>query len=178
MEDKPRDSEEIITKPIAKYMAINVLLMVIGAAGIYALTLTGWLGIVEVYPENIGGVYADLMVGANAAPMKATIMMLTVILFVESIMVLSIRRINMPLTKSLREPGTIRYIPLLGLIYLAHYLLMYWPLAQELLSEYGLDFFFIPLTGYDWLLCALFAAPAIIGMELYKSYLRSQGKEL
>lgn len=178
MEDKPRDSEEIITKPIAKYMAINVLLMVIGAAGIYVLTLTGWLGIVEIYPENIGGVYAGLMVGLNAAPMKATIMMLTVILFVESIMVLSIRRINMPLTKSLREPGTIRYIPLLGLIYLAHYLLMYWPLAQELLSEYGLDFFFIPLTGYDWLLCALFAAPAIIGMELYKWHLRSHGKEL
>ncbi len=177
MKEKPRDSEEILTRPLAKYMAINVILMAMGAALVYFLTYTSMFGIVEIYPENLEGVYPNIHPfepGIGIVEAKAAVMLLTVILLVESTLVLIIRRINMGLGSSLREPGTWRYIPFIGLIYIAHLLLMYWPLAQELLSTVGLNFYFIPLTAYDWLICILLALPAILGMELYKKRLRKQ----
>ncbi|MFX1262256.1 MAG: cation-translocating P-type ATPase [Promethearchaeota archaeon] len=180
MEEKPRDSEEIIPKPLAKFMALNVVLMIFGAAMVYMLTLTGWWGIITVVPENLTGFYGSTgfaeAVTLEAA--KAAVMMLSVILLVESTIVLSIRRINMGIEKSLREPGTYRYAIFLGLIYLAHYLLMYVPLAQEILYPYGLNFYFMPLTIIDWLIVLLFSLPAIVGVELYKRRLRKKGVNL
>ncbi|MHA1939532.1 MAG: hypothetical protein ACW97O_15085 [Candidatus Thorarchaeota archaeon] len=84
----------------------------------------------------------------------------------------------MGIGKSLREPGTYRYVIFLGLIYLAHYLLMYVPLAQEILAPFALDFFFMPLTAFDWLIVLLFSLPAIVGVELYKRRLRKKGVNL
>ncbi|MFW9800580.1 MAG: HAD-IC family P-type ATPase, partial [Candidatus Thorarchaeota archaeon] len=174
MEEKPRDSEEIITRPLGRFMALNVFLMAIGAAAVYALTLTGSFNIIPMFPENDAGFYA----GEITSVTKAAVMLLTVILLVESTVVFIIRRINMPVTKGIREPGLIRYLFLIGLIYLAHFLLMYVPLAQEILAPYGLHFFFIPLTWYDWLVCIFAALPAILGMELYKKRLRGKGVNL
>jgi hypothetical protein len=148
--------------------------MTIGAAAVYMLTLTGWGGIVEVYPENLTGYYGAIV----DAPYKATVMLLSVILLVESTIVLSIRRINMPIQRSIRESGTIIYVFMLGLIYLAHFLLMYVPLAQEILSPYGLDFFFAPLTSYDWLIVILGSLPSIVGVELYKWRFRKRDIDL
>ncbi len=178
MEERPRDSEEIITKPLARFLGLNVALMALGVGLAFALTLTGWMGIVGVYPENVAGTYASFMMGPEAPVYKANVMMLTVILLVESTLVLIIRRVNMPLSESLREPGTIRYTFFLGLIYLAHLLLMYVPITQEILSSVGLHFYFIPLTAYDWLICFLLAIPAIAGMEIYKLNLRRKGVTL
>ena len=173
MEDKPRDSQALITRNLGKFMVMNVILMTIGAAAVYMLTLTGWGGVVVVTPENNLGFY-----GAIDAPYKATVMLLSVILLVESTIVLSIRRINMPIQKSIREPGTWIFVFLLGLIYLAHYLLMYVPLAQEILAPYGLHFYFAPLTGYDWLIVLLGALPSIVGVELYKWHFRKRDIDL
>jgi Ca2+-transporting ATPase len=180
MEEKPRDSEAIIPRPLAKFMAFNVALMVFGAAMVYMLTLTGWWGIVTVVPENLTGFYGStgFTPGLPLEAAKAAVMMLSVILLVESTIVLSIRRINMGIGKSLREPGTYRYAIFLGLIYLAHFLLMYVPLAQEILEPFGLNFFFMPLTSFDWLIVLLFSLPAIIGVELYKRRLRKKGVNL
>jgi Ca2+-transporting ATPase len=174
MEDKPRDSQEIITRNLGKFMILNVFLMTLGAAAVYSLTLTGWGGIVPIYPENLTGYYGGLV----DAPFKATVMLLSVILIVESTMVLIIRRINMPLSKSLKEPGTWIFVILIGLIYLAHYLLMYVPLAQEILAPYGLEFFFAPLTINDWIVCFAASIPAIGGMEWYKRRFRRKGIDL
>lgn len=181
MTEEPRDSQDIITKPLAKYMALNVALMVIGAAIVYALTFTGWGGIVGIYSENLTGAYPTLMpfheeLTIQAA--KATVMMMTVILIVESMLALIIRRINMPLAESIREPGIERFAVLLGLIYLGHLILMYVPLAQVILGSIGLHFYFVPLTIYDWLICILFSLPVILGMEIYKWYLNRKGLTL
>ncbi|MBD3407415.1 MAG: HAD-IC family P-type ATPase [Candidatus Lokiarchaeota archaeon] len=182
MEEKPRDSQEIITRPIAKFMAINVVLMVIGAATLFTLTL--W----EIIPMNIdnyGGFYLDAVNPVTDefymeidSFAKARTMLLTIILLLESSLVLLIRRINMPVSKGIREPGIIRYVILLGLIYLAHLLLMYVPIAQAILAPLGLNFFFIPLSMLDWIICILFAAPTIIGLEIYKRYLREKDESL
>ncbi|MFW9975065.1 MAG: cation-translocating P-type ATPase [Candidatus Thorarchaeota archaeon] len=173
MEDKPRDSQALITRNLGKFMALNVILMTIGAASVFMLTLTGWGGIVDVYAENNLGFY-----GTIDAPYKANVMLLSVILLVESTIVLSIRRINMPLHKSIREPGTWIFVVLLSLIYIAHFLLMYVPLTQEILSVYSLHFYFAPLTSYDWLIVILGALPAIIGVELYKWRFRNRDVDL
>ncbi|MHA2208392.1 MAG: cation-translocating P-type ATPase, partial [Candidatus Thorarchaeota archaeon] len=178
MEEKPRDSEAIIPRPLAKFMAFNVAMMVFGAAMVYMLTLTGWWGIITVVPENLTGFYGSTGFTIPIEAAKAAVMMLSVILLVESTIVLSIRRINMGIGKSLREPGTYRYAIFLGLIYLAHYLLMYVPLAQEILAPFGLNFFFMPLTSFDWLIVLLFSLPAIVGVELYKKRLRKKGVNL
>jgi Ca2+-transporting ATPase len=176
MEDKPRDSQALITRNLGKFMALNVILMTIGAAIIYMMTLTSVVGVV---PENLTGYYStigEFLVPLNQA--KATTMLLSVILLVESTIVLSIRRINMPITRSIREPGTWIFVFLLGLIYLAHYLLMYVPLAQEILAPYGLHFYFMPLTSFDWSIVLLGSLPSIVGVELYKWYFRKKDVDL
>jgi Ca2+-transporting ATPase len=176
MEDKPRDSQALITRNLGKFMALNVILMTIGAAIIYMMTLTS---IVVVVPENLTGYYStigEFLVPLNQA--KATTMLLSVILLVESTIVFSIRRINMPITRSIREPGTWIFVFLLGLIYLAHYLLMYVPLAQEILAPYGLHFYFMPLTSFDWSIVLLGSLPSIVGVELYKWYFRKKDVDL
>ena len=180
MEDKPRDSQEIITKNLGKIMGLNVILMALGAATVYFLTYTGFLGIIGITPTNTSGYWSQFYTLDNPywSVLKATTMLLSVILLVESTIVLLIRRINMPLHKSLREPGTWIFVLLLGLIYAAHFLLMYVPIVNEILSTYGLNFYIIPLTAYDWMICILLAIPTIIGVELYKRYFRQREIDL
>jgi len=177
MNEGPRDSEDIITRNLAKLMAIGVSLMVICTAIVYAITLTGWNGLLDIVPENLTGYYtseAQLPDYWNFQIVKTTTMLLTIILLVESMIVLVIRRVNSPFHKSISEPGIERFVVLLGLIYLAFILLMYVPIAQEILSPFGLEFYFLPLTLFDWLVCILAATPPILGMELYKKYMRSK----
>ncbi|NWF97012.1 MAG: cation-transporting P-type ATPase [Candidatus Thorarchaeota archaeon] len=174
MEEKPRDSEAIITRPLSKVLALNVVLMALGAGLAYWLTLTGAYGLVQMYPENLSWPINGVVSVAH----KATIMMFTVLLIVESTLVLIIRRINLPLSQGIREPGKILFAVLLGLIYLAHLLLMYVPVVQELLGQYGLLFYFVPLTWYDWVICVVLSLPAIVGMEAYKRHLRRRGVTL
>jgi len=180
MEDKPRDSQEIITRNLSKIMGLNVILMAFGAAVVYFLAFTGYMGIITISPTNMSGFWRQFYFPNDSIwyLLKATSMLLSVILIVESTIVLLIRRINMPLHKSLREPGTWIFVLLLGLIYAAHYLLMYVPLVNEILYTYGLSFYIIPLTLYDWVICILLALPTIIGVELYKRYFRKKGIDL
>ena len=181
MEEKPRDSEDIITRQLAKFMALGVFLMVLGAATVYFLGFTSWNNYLAIVPENLTGFYnptSALPDGWDMQIIKATTMLLTVILLVESFLVIVIRRINLPFHKSATEPGYIRYVLLLGLIFLANLLLMYVPEVQEILFGYGLEFYFIPLTLFDWIVCLLAALPAILGMELYKKYLRNRNVTL
>ncbi len=176
MEDKPRDSQALITRNLGKFMALNVILMTIGAAAIYIMTLTNIVGVV---PENLTGYYSTI--GEFSVPInqaKATTMLLSIILLVESTIVLSIRRINMPIMRSIREPGTWIFVFLLGLIYLAHYLLMYVPLTQVILAPYGLHFYLMPLTSFDWSVVLLGSLPSIVGVELYKWYFRKKDVDL
>ncbi len=192
MEEKPRDSQEIITRNIGKVMVLNIILMALGASLVYFLTFTQFWGIVTVTPENMTGFWSTWVPEVpgqvfyynefTSAPiwvlLKSTTMLLSVILIVESTLVLLIRRINLPLHKSLREPGTWIFVIFLGLIYLAHYLLMYNPLVNEILSTFGLNFFIIPLTTLDWIICILISVPVIIGVELYKWKFRKSGIDL
>jgi Ca2+-transporting ATPase len=185
MKESPRDSEEIITKKLAKLMGVGIILSVICTAIVYAIALTGWNGLIDVVPENMTGFYTDtsqlpgnlpgsLQLPWNFQIAKATTMLLTIFLIIETTIVLVIRRVNSPFHKSISEPGIERFVVLLGLIVLAFLLLMYVPMAQEILYPFGLEFYFLPLTSFDWLVCISASVPAIIGMEVYKRYLRKR----
>ena len=122
--------------------------------------------------------YYDIENGPIWVLLKSTTMLLTVIFIVESALVLLIRRINLPLHKSLREPGTWIFVIFIGLIFLAHNLLMYNLWVNETLATLGLHFFIIPLTALDWIICILLSLPAIIGVELYKRRFRKRDIDL
>ncbi|MEM2142121.1 MAG: cation-transporting P-type ATPase [Candidatus Thorarchaeota archaeon] len=168
MQERPRNSEEILTRPLVKFMGLNILLMSSCIGFVYWLTVTGVFGPAEGELLSTGRYYVP----------KATIMMLTVILIVESSLVFVIRRINLPVTTAVREPGVFRYIFLLSLIYLAHLLLMYVPVVQDILQARGLVFRFVPLTDIDWVFCITVGSIPLIGMELYKRSLRRRGVTL
>ncbi len=184
MEEKPRDSEDIITRKLATFMGLGVILMVIGAGMVYALTFIAQPGdLLYVVPENLTGWYNETSVlppDWTIQTAKATTMLLTIILIYESTLVLIIRRINLPFHKSVAEPGIIRFVVLLGLIVLAFLLLMYVPLAQEILvgAISGFEFYFLPLTALDWLVCIFATLPALIGLEVFKAYYRRRGETL
>lgn len=180
MKEKPRDSEELITRPLARFMALHVFLMAIGAGTLYAIVLSGWLDLIPVNPVNLSGYYPLVQPFEDGSTIvlpyhKAAVMLLSVFLIVESWVALLIRRINMPLSSGLREPGIGRFIIFLGLIYLAHLLLMYNPVVSEILASHSINFYFIPLSAFDWLWCILFSLPPIVGIELYKLHLRRKG---
>ncbi|MFW9919137.1 MAG: cation-translocating P-type ATPase [Candidatus Thorarchaeota archaeon] len=185
MEEKPRDSEDIITRKLAKFMAIGVFLMVIGAAIVYTLAFNAQPGdLLYAVPENLTGWYNEASTTLpddwTIQTAKATTMLLTIILIFESTLVLIIRRINLPFHKSVSEPGIIRYVVLLGLIVLAFLLLMYVPVAQEILvgALPGFEFYFLPLTTLDWTICILATLPALIALEAYKASYRRRGEPL
>lgn len=184
MEEKPRDSEDIITRSLAKFMAVGVVLMVIGAGIVYALAFNAQPGdFLYVVEENLTGYYnasSQLPVDWTIQIAKATTMLLTIILIYESTLVLIIRRVNLPFHKSVADPGIIRYVVLLGLIVLAFLLLMYVPLAQEILAGAisGFEFYFLPLTALDWAVCIVATLPALIGLEVFKAIYRKRGATL
>ncbi len=181
MEEKPRDSEDIITRRLAVLMGVGVFLMVIGTSIVYALAFNAQPGDpLALVPENLTGYYsqeAQLPFGWDLQIAKATTMLLTMILIFESTLVLIIRRVNLPFHKSVSEPGIIRYVVLLGLIIMAFLLLMYNPLAQEILvgALPGFEFYFLPLTYFDWFIAFMATLPALIGLEVYKAYCRRKG---
>jgi len=164
MKEKPRNTEAIITRRLAAYMAINAIAIMTGAALAYYLT---WAAIL---PGN------QLLVPyGEEALHKARIMSLTVLLFAESLMVLSIRRINQPLHRSLRRDGFWLVYAFIGLVFLMHWGVMYVPQVSEILAPLGINFEYVALTPIDWLVAFTLALPAILGMELVKWACRRRG---
>ncbi|MHA2407785.1 MAG: cation-translocating P-type ATPase, partial [Candidatus Ranarchaeia archaeon] len=90
MEDKPRDSEDIIDKKLLRLMIVHALSMVISLVAIYSFALT----IYPVFPENLFGIIAAEVTDRQQ---KARTMAMAVIIIVEAFAVLSIRRPNQSL---------------------------------------------------------------------------------
>ncbi len=164
MEEKPRDTESIITKRIGYYLLLNALLIFIGAASAFYFTFSSLLlGSTFLEPYSPEAFY------------KSLTMTIAVLLFAESLMILSIRRINQSLWRSIRfESFWLIYI-LIGLVFLMFAGLMYIPEVNIFLASLGIDFQFIPLAPIDWLVTFLLASPAIFGMEAVKWVCRKRG---
>ncbi len=167
MQETPRNTESIINIQLAVYLILNAILIAIGVAFAYFLT---WGAIL---PGS-----THLTPYATEALQKAQMMSITVLLFAESFMILSIRRINQPLTRSIRQESYWFIYAMIGFVFLMHWGLMYVPVMYPIggLFGYILGLFdYIILNSFDWLIAFSLALPAIIGMELVKWGSRKRG---
>ncbi len=173
MQETPRNTESIINHQLAVYLVLNAVLISIGVAIAYFFT---WGAIL---PGS-----THLTPYAAEALQKAQMISITVLLFAESFMILSIRRINQPLTRSIRRESYWFIYAMIGFVFLMHWGLMYVPiLYPDILAAsagglfgYILGLFeYIPLMAFDWLIAFSLALPAIVGMEIVKWGSRKRG---
>jgi len=164
MQEAPRNTEAIITRRLGGYLLLNSFLILLGVAGAYLLT---WGGMLPASPS--------LAPFSDAALTKARVMVVTVLLIAESLMILSIRRINQSLLHSIRHESFWLVYALIGIVFLMHCGLMYIPAVTSILGSLGLSFSYVPLTVLDWLLALAFALPTIVGMECAKWVSRKRG---
>ena len=173
MEETPRNTESIINRQLAVYLVLNAILISIGVAVAYFFTWGAILpGSTHLAPYSI------------EALQKAQMVSITVLLFAESFMILSIRRINQPLTRSIRRESYWFIYAMIGLVFLMHWGLMYVPIMYpDVLASYAGGLFgyllglfeYIALNSFDWLIAFSLALPAIVGMELVKWGSRKRG---
>ncbi|MFX1570222.1 MAG: cation-translocating P-type ATPase [Promethearchaeota archaeon] len=197
MKQKPRDSEEILSKNTSRLLLIFGAFLSLSMMIVYFLTITG---VYPVFPENLvpGYLYYDdtlipphvydipAVMYAEAAQQlnvirtigKSLTMMMCVLYFCESFLVFQIRRPNKSLIKSLIEDSNKFMYVLIGLLFFLFIALLYIPGVQIFLAEeLGINFMFIPLTGMDWLVCFLISLICIVSFEIVKWIARRRSIE-
>jgi Ca2+-transporting ATPase len=179
MHEKPRNSEEILTK--------NILLLMLSYGVLLAtsMCLVYFLCIGETYPitpfnvasENFPyfGDTSDLQIQG-----KTLTMLMVTLYFCESILIFQIRRMNKSVIKSLKEDSQLWMYILIGMLFSIMISLMYIPGFQNWLGgvkigDISLNFRFMRLTIWDWLLCATIASICIVGFESVKCLFRKKG---
>ncbi|MHA1731306.1 MAG: cation-translocating P-type ATPase [Promethearchaeota archaeon] len=178
MKEKPRNGEEIITRDYFLMMIFYAVLMATGIALSYGLTYSG---VIPVHAGNlIDGAFISKVHGTGAEYnlQKARTMGLVTLAFCETFMMLAMRRPNKSLLKSLKED---MFVNLPGLTFTSfgiYIFVMYIFGLQNALYNMGFDFELMWLTAGDWALAFSFALPSIVGMELYRWYLRREAERM
>ncbi|MFX0167930.1 MAG: cation-translocating P-type ATPase [Candidatus Hodarchaeota archaeon] len=162
MKEQPRDTEAILTPRLGSYLIINAILIAVSAIIAFFGTLTY---LFPGTPIEIIELYS-----------KAQVMTISVLLLTESLMILSIRRINQSVYRSMRYESFWFIYFMLAFVFLMHLGLMYIPQATMILSSLNINFDYYPLTGLDWLIVFALSLPALAGMEVYKWANRRSGK--
>ena len=170
MKEKPRNSEEILSKNVVISLLIFGVLLAVSMIVVYSITITGFY---PVFDENLLGATMDAYpdftaMGLNVNEVKALTMLMVVLFFCESILVFQIRRPNKSLPHSIMEDST--YLMYIITIFLFNILLllMYVPYVQTFLNSIGIEFNFMYLTGLDWFVCFLISLICIVGFEIVK----------
>ena len=184
MKEKPRDSEEILSKNTFILLFSFGVLMSVSMVLVYFITFSG---VYPVFPENLvpGYLYYDgSFLPASIDGMPVTLQQLQVIgktltmlmctLFIcESVLVFQIRRPNKSLIKSLIEDRNKFMFILIGFVFFIFLAVLYIPGVQIFLAqELGINFMFMYLTGFDWLVCFLISLICIAGFEIVKFVVR------
>ena len=183
MKEKPHDEEEILAKNTLILMSIFGALLATSMIVVYFTTITGFY---PVFPENInfGGLseayitFPEYVVDIgwvypNEA--KTLTMLMVTLFFCESFLVLQIRRPNKSLIKSIKEDSTRFMYLLIGFLFAVFLALMYIPGVQVTLADWGLNFRFMFLTAFDWLVCFLISLICIVSFEFVKYFARRSG---
>ena len=170
MQEKPRDTQEIIDRKLFKIMVLHAALMAFGVAFIYVITFTG------LYPVFLGNEAGLVTTEWPLAQQKARTMAIVTIVLVESLMVLSIRRINMSIVQSNKaEDRSARTYIFVGMVIFGTIGLIYTPLVQLAVVDIGIVFEFMWLTWLDWVLIIIACIPSVVGVEFYKWNKRKNG---
>jgi len=177
MKEKPRDSEEILSRNIFILLFVFGILLAICMVVVYFVTMSE---LYPVFPENYNfgdlndaylyspETYMEFTDGINLVHAKTLTMLMVTLFFCESFLVFQIRRPNKSLIKSIREDWNKFMFVLIGFLFFLLIALLYIPGVQITLASWGFNFMFMFLTGLDWLVCFLISLICIVSFEIAK----------
>ncbi len=184
MKEKPRDSEEILSKNTIS------LLLVFGALLSTVMLITYFLvfnGAYPVFADNIPDSNLYLYTDATKAYWqgdysvedallygKALTMLMLTLFICETALIFQIRRPNKSLIKSIREDSNKLMYLITGFLFAVLLIIMYVPNAQLGLAKVNINFMFMYLTGLDWLVCFSISLICIVSFEVIKWWCRQK----
>ncbi len=184
-ERKPIDSEGIFSKRLVYALIITAVSLSVVLYIVYFLSYEGIIAVTGFnrqgyVPEEMYSLIEepiDIFAALDWSHAKARTMMHTVIYLTESILVLSIRRIDKSLIQSFKEDRFwLAYLCVFSLPIL-HLCIMYVPGIQEIIVDLaGINFEIIQLDLIDWGICIVAASFPIVMLETYKWYCRKKGQ--
>jgi len=183
MNDKPKDSEEILSKDTIFLMLAFGGLLAISMLITYFIVMMGFY---PIFPENTefgvfndGYLYSpetrDLTPNTNLRVAKALTMLMVTLYFCESFLIFQIRRPNKNIIKAFKEDSSRFMFLIMGLLFGLFLALMYVPGVQVYLAMIGINFMFMYLTAFDWLVCFLISLICIVSFEFVKYIARRKG---
>jgi Ca2+-transporting ATPase len=184
MNEKPKDSEEILTKNTIILMSSFGICLAISMILMYSIVYSG---LYPVFPDNInfgvlneGYLYSDATIMINGVlydrTIGKTLTMVMVVLFItESLLVLQIRRPNKSLIRSFKEDKNNMIYLILAFLFLILLALMYIPGAQVTLANINWNFCLMYLNALDWVVCIGIAMICIVSFEVVKYFAREKG---
>jgi P-type Ca2+ transporter type 2C len=177
MKEKPRDAEGIFNKPLIGAL----ILFSASLALVFCIVYFGtFQGVIPVFQGNKTGYIPTFSTNEftnslDWAQAKARTMLLTVALIAECLLVFSLRRLNKPITRILREDNNWIIWPFILLVPLAHLVLMYFPAIQVILGlSLGIHIEIVRLTSIDWAIVIILAALPTMSLELFKIWLQKK----
>jgi len=185
MKEKPRDSEEILSKNTVGLLLIFGILLAISMVVVYSITMSG---LYPVVPENYPPGYIYFAKDPDLIPPdifmlpieeirkigKTLTMLMVTLFFCESFLVFQIRRPNKSLIKSIIEDRNKFMFILIGFLFFILVAILYIPGVQITLAEWGINFMFMFLTGLDWVVCFLISLICIVSFEIVKFVARKK----
>jgi Ca2+-transporting ATPase len=170
MKEKPRSNEGLISGKRSTALIVFTLSLAITLSIAYLLPLNN---ITPVFEANkVGHVLGlDALESSSALvweQAKARTMMLSVAIIAQSVLILSLRRLNKPLYKSSRQDWNWRIWPLIVSFPVFHAVLMYVPQIQYAFSTIGIRVEIIPLAPIDWLIVLALGLAPVELLELTK----------
>ena len=180
MEYPPRDDEEIFNRRYVWALVILALVLAFAGALVYFLT---YYGIIPVTEFNQSGIDLILQSDPNAiasSPInwshaKARTMLVTVLVISESLVVLSLRRLNKSVFRSFKEDWKWLVIILVMVVPILHILLIYVIPLQNLANNLlGFRVEFVTLGLVDWVILLIAIALPIVTLEIYKMIIRKK----
>ncbi len=180
MKQKPHDEEEILSKNTVTLLFIFGALLAVSMIVVYFTTLLGpEVSVINFGDLNEGYLFSPLTFpdgsGITLNEAKTLTMLMVTLFFCESFLILQIRRPNKSLIKSIKEDSTRFMYLLIGFLFAVFLALIYIPGVQVTLADWGLNFRFMFLTGWDWLVCFLISLICIVSFELVKYFARRSG---
>ena len=180
MKQKPHDEEEILSKNTVILLFIFGALLAISMIVVYFTTLLGpVVSVIDFGDLNEAYLFSPLTFpdgsGVSLNEAKTLTMLMVTLFFCESFLVLQIRRPNKSLIRSIIEDSTRFMYLLIGFLFAVFLALMYIPGVQVTLADWGLNFRFMFLTAWDWLVCFLIALICIVSFEFVKYGARKSG---
>ncbi|MFX0094451.1 MAG: cation-translocating P-type ATPase [Candidatus Hodarchaeota archaeon] len=187
MQRKPLDTAGIFTKNLGIALVLTAVALTAVVAIIYFAT---FFGFIPVLSDNYLGFVPEFFDSSDIStalrPLdwshaKARTMLHTIFIISESLLILSIRRMDKSIFKSIKEDSFWFVYLMVASVLLIHLGFMYVgtlaPHSPRILAVLEIiSFDVIQLAPIDWVICIIAALVPILVCELYKFYIRSKNE--